>query len=841
MAILTSSQLTFVDITDQRKLSAYITSNLTTIQIRDTDSGTYTPDWGTTNLVLTPSIFLDQSAVDLSDQNLTVTWKRKEGNNTETSITTGESVSNKVLTVSANKLGSVSSDMLTYICYVTYADTELGTTANITSQLTYTLVRTASDAKTCSISGSQIFKYDTNGNLVGDSQITLTGSVKSVSISQWQYYDVTTSQYKPYPTTTDNANITSSVLNVKPEHAIFNSAGIAKIKLTTNDDDVFDVITISKLYDGLQGIPGNTGVDAYTIYLTNESHTFAGTTDAAISGNTTTQVYAYQGSTEKSVKITKVNNVTATTTQTNTGITGLQFKVSSTSATAHPTITFYALTTLTEQSGVIPITMTVDGMTFTKNFSWSVARTGAGASSVSITSSSQIFKSTDGQNYTPDTVTLTPIVQNLALENCSWSYSENGGSSYTNITSTSASTTAPYINSSTKVLTIPKNMSLFSATVTSVVFKCTNGSYYDTMTVSRLSDGKSAAAAYTVILSNEAQNIPTDTSLKPLSTTSYNCNVTVYKGTNQLVATTNTPSDGEFRIILPSNPTGMSLTQTTAGIVTFSVTQGTVISSSGSINLTIQIEGTTNTLTKSISYSVSKSGSAGSSAVVFSVYAPNGTVFANQSGQLILDTTAYYGSTKITSGATYQWQKYSSGGWSNISGATNSTYTVNGSDVVNIASYRCTMTYQSKQYVDVITLEDKSDTYLSEMLTIGGTTFKNGQGGSGVYVKIRSNGKEIDPLGGYIGTSYPDTKSINDYFYLVDNLNKRIVQSKWNGSSWATTTIPQTKTYTWSLMDKDGNSQTFNNGDTIRTGKAIYLSCDDINSIGTLQCEVTNS
>ena len=35
MAILTSSQQTFVDITDQRKLSAYITSNLPKSQIED--------------------------------------------------------------------------------------------------------------------------------------------------------------------------------------------------------------------------------------------------------------------------------------------------------------------------------------------------------------------------------------------------------------------------------------------------------------------------------------------------------------------------------------------------------------------------------------------------------------------------------------------------------------------------------------------------------------------------------------------------------------------------------------------------------------------------------------
>ena len=55
MAILTSSQQTFVDITDQRKLSAYITSNLPKSQIENPNvlPHTYAPDWASTPLTLT--------------------------------------------------------------------------------------------------------------------------------------------------------------------------------------------------------------------------------------------------------------------------------------------------------------------------------------------------------------------------------------------------------------------------------------------------------------------------------------------------------------------------------------------------------------------------------------------------------------------------------------------------------------------------------------------------------------------------------------------------------------------------------------------------------------------
>ena len=49
------------------------------------------------------------------------------------------------------------------------------------------------------------------------------------------------------------------------------------------------------------------------------------------------------------------------------------------------------------------------------------------------------------------------------------------------------------------------------------------------------------------------------------------------------------------------------------------------------------------------------------------------------------------------------------------------------------------MTYGGQQYTDVITVEDKSDPYVSEMLSIGGFTVKNNLGGVVPYVIVRTN------------------------------------------------------------------------------------------------------
>ena len=603
MAVLTSSQQTFVDITDQRKLSAYITSNLPKTQSEDPNTlpHEYAPDWTSSNLVLTPVIFLDQTSVALSATGLTITWKRKDGTSAESSLAAGETAANGILTVNANKLSASDSGMITYICYISYYDSETKNTVNISSDITYTLVRNAENAKLAYVTAdTYVFKYDTSGALVGVAQAALTAQVQGVTISKWQYKN-SSGNWVDYPTTSDNTNITSGTLVVKPTHAVFNN-NVAQIKVVTSDPDVYDTITITKMYDGAKGADGGkgaTGSGGLSVILGNENQAIACTS------------------------------------------------AGKTSAASTITIPF---------TGYVGITQT-------------------------------------------------------------------------------ACTCA--------VGTLPTGITLKTNTAAT------------------------ASAAGKVELS-----------------------------------------------VAASSDLGAAATLT------------------GDITLTFTISG--NTVTKVFTWTKSKAGSNGTSAVVFSVYAPNGTVVQNQSGSLTLATSAYSGTTAITS-ATYQWAMYVNGTWTNISGATASTLTVSGADIVNIQSYRCTMTYASKNYVDVITVEDKSDPYVSEMLSIGGFTVKNNLGGVVPYVIVRTNQKEVDELLGIISETAPSTPKSGDYWYKVDHSAKTVTLMKYSGSAWAATTDKQSLTYTWYAQDKDGKEVTFG-----KIGKVIYLSAADIDSIMTLQCDVSN-
>lgn len=603
MAVLTSSQQTFVDITDQRKLSAYITSNLPKTQSEDPNTlpHEYAPDWTSSNLVLTPVIFLDQTSVALSATGLTITWKRKDGTSAESSLVAGETAANGILTVNANKLSASDSGMITYICYISYYDSETKNTVNISSDITYTLVRNAENAKLAYVTAdTYVFKYDTSSALVGAAQAALTAQVQGVTISKWQYKN-SSGNWVDYPTTSDNTNITSGTLVVKPTHAVFNN-NVAQIKVVTSDSDVYDTITITKMYDGAKGADGSkgaTGSGGLSVILGNENQAIACTS------------------------------------------------AGKTSAASTITIPF---------TGYVGITQT-------------------------------------------------------------------------------ACTCA--------VGTLPTGITLKTNTAAT------------------------ASAAGKVELS-----------------------------------------------VAASSDLGAAETLT------------------GDITLTFTISG--NTVTKVFTWTKSKAGTNGTSAVVFSVYAPNGTVVQNQSGSLTLATSAHSGTTAITS-ATYQWAKYVNGTWTNISGATASTLTVSGSDIVNIQSYRCTMTYSSKNYVDVITVEDKSDPYVSEMLSIGGFTVKNNLGGVVPYVIVRTNQKEVDELLGIISETAPSSPKSGDYWYKADHSAKTVTLMKYSGSVWAATTDKQSLTYTWYAQDKDGKEVTFG-----KTGKVIYLSAADIDSIMTLQCDVSN-
>ena len=120
------------------------------------------------------------------------------------------------------------------------------------------------------------------------------------------------------------------------------------------------------------------------------------------------------------------------------------------------------------------------------------------------------------------------------------------------------------------------------------------------------------------------------------------------------------------------------------------------------------------------------------------------------------------------------------------------------------------------------------------MLSIGGFTVKNNLGGVVPYVIVRTNRQEVDPLLGSISETAPSSPASGAFWYKVDHTAKTVTLMKYNGETWVAATEKQELTYTWYMQDKDGQSVEYE-----KTGKVIYLSAEDIDSLVTLQCDVS--
>lgn len=122
-----------------------------------------------------------------------------------------------------------------------------------------------------------------------------------------------------------------------------------------------------------------------------------------------------------------------------------------------------------------------------KKYNWVKVKgdKGDNAKNLTITPSSQYFKSTDsGKTFAPDTITIKPTIQG-EINFGKWQYSIDGGVSFSDVVSGQKGLTI-----SNNVLSISKDSSLYSDAVTMVTFRAVanDSSFYDTCSVAKIYD-----------------------------------------------------------------------------------------------------------------------------------------------------------------------------------------------------------------------------------------------------------------------------------------------------------------------------------------------------------------
>lgn len=294
------------------------------------------------------------------------------------------------------------------------------------------------------------------------------------------------------------------------------------------------------------------------------------------------------------------------------------------------------------------------------------------------------------------------------------------------------------------------------------------------------------AANVNVMLSNEAHffeatagGVPTDASVT--------LDVIGYKGSVKSATTVGTiigiPSAGMTTTITNNGTTNTKLTIEVTSALT------SAIADYGILTIPITVNG--HTINKIFNWTKAKAGdigAPGNDSVTFQVYSNNGYALSTNVPTLTLQTFAYIGDVEIQADATYQWYRHNNTDWVAISGATNSYFNVSRDDVSFSNNYMCKMQFGGKEYVGVVTIEDKNDenkvfaskpsNYFAGDLWIVGTDYIPSGFTAGTMLRAEHTNTTYRDADWVSATKYDEeiknlksTVDVYQQYFSVDNVN----------------------------------------------------------------------
>ena len=672
MAKINSNQITFVDITDSRKLDIYINSNLPTTQIYDSNTGAYSPDWSTTNLQLTADIYVDSKKITPES----IKWYTKVGT-TETLVS-----SNSTLTVSTNVLSN--NPIITYVCRVEYqtiqafreitfmrADTGRNGSDGVDGTGVQILgsYDTFEELQVAHPTGSAGHAYIVDGDLyvwaiddaqwknVGNIQgpagadgrdsksIVLSGDSQVFKVSKENVITPTTIKVAAQAFNTTITNWTYSTnggqtfLSTVPTGVSRNgnivtvtgaNIGSSSITIKASDGEISDVFTVYKAIDGLDGNKGDDGAPAPIAFLTNENITFSANAQGQIATTTiTSNVVAYSGTTKVTPTVGTISDIP----------TGMTITPSIVGNEVMLTITIANNATLGSSSnnmGVISIPVTYPVSTVLA-LTWS--KVNSGAMGVGIKSTTTAYGVSNSASTKPadnawqSTIPTVPEGQYLwtrtvidytddaMADTVTYTYAKQGtkgdqGSVGSSVTVSSiqyqegaSATTPPSGTWSSSVVAVAEGKFLWTKTDFS------DGKIAYGVAKQGIS-GKDGSDAYTVILTNESHIFAGDISNAIAGTAT--TQVLAYRGaTAQSITITSVNGKTASTTDTDTGIAGLkfkcSALSSTSPTITFTCTTS-FVSASGSIPIVLTVGGIS--FTKMFTYSIAFKGAVGPTGAV---------------------------------------------------------------------------------------------------------------------------------------------------------------------------------------------------------------------------------
>lgn len=809
------------------------------------DTNTYVPDWGTTPLIIEPVVYFNAVALDKSEY--TATFSKQDGSNAATVISStsgAEAVNNNTLTISANTLKDSQNGILTYSIEVRYTEPKTKATLVNTSSFTFSLLNNPETVKYASISGENVFLYNSKQQIQGSDHITLEASVTGVSITKWKYRG-SDGTFVDYPTTHNPSGIDKETLIVYASDSVFFNDK-AVIRVETTDSATYDIITISKIRDGAAG--GNS----VACILTNDSHLVPCYSDGRVKDLTgaETEVHVYEGG----VDVT--DQWTINYTNDNADKMAVSYNQSSGK---------YWITSMDDDLDVGTITFTCtkdDASPLYAKFT--VAKVKAGVDG----QDAEVFKlEADPPVLNRNTSGVYTNASNISFK----SKSKVGSAAYTPYSgrfvifestelqptdsdwtqkyrSASAESAKAFTPSSTanaiQCLLLPASVVDTTLTYSELVEKA-----YDIQSIPvtndgpKGEDGEAGIGGINVSLGNEAELISCDTSGNVAEDQTITIPYTAYKGIEKIAATASIVGD------LPSGMTKIGITSassTSAGVITLKAEKGGTLggNSRGEINISINFTDLGLQDTRKFSWSKNIRSKDGVNAVMFQAYAPNGDVIVNGQNSVTIATMLVDGSTVVSQDSpdvSYKWYKFDGSNYVEMSGKTTYSLIVTPDDVDTMASFMCRATYKGVDHEAYYMVTDRSDPFEVFPYSSIGTQMVNNDEPGAVFTRVFLNGVEQDTLKTTIfGKIAPIGPSIGDFYYKLDPSDSSCTLMRYNGSQWvaAGDEYKESLIYKYFKLDSDGNAVDITTA--WKTGKAIYFDASDTNPTLDLMVEVTD-
>lgn len=388
-----------------------------------------------------------------------------------------------------------------------------------------------------------------------------------------------------------------------------------------------------------------------------------------------------------------------------------------------------------------------------------------------VISGEQVFKSADGgSTFAPNSITLTAsLIGEITVG--AWYY-KNG---------------SDWISFETSgiTLSITPGHAAFGSNMTATikVEAAEDTDYYDIISLYKVIDGQDT---HSVFLTNEnitfAANAVGNIAEKTTSS-----KVVAYTGVNKV-----TPVIGE----ITGAPEGMVITKGAVSDneipLTISVAANSNLGSesevSGAIYVPI-ISPVSTTLV--INWSKINTGATGAKGdnAVFAVVESNSKIIFSDTDEADIPLYAhlYVGGKKETKNVTYSWSSIPAG-----TSSTSSVLTVERKDVTNIKTFICTINYNGQEYVDRITISDKTDPVYCVIESSKGDKFTNGNITTVLTCRVFDGTGELD----IEGTEY---------------------------------------VYTWEKYDAEGKKDE----SWTRTGKSTAVTSSDVTAKAVFSCTIT--